>query len=115
MKRWGIPESLSPPTVQNSYNQFRRRALVIAAAVFPREIDEVLYAHPDVAKAVPPGRPDEHYGEVIHACATLKPNMNCTAEDLVVYNELVLARDKVPNADYHRIGIPQNHRGQDRQ
>ncbi|NBP71894.1 MAG: hypothetical protein EBU57_01545, partial [Alphaproteobacteria bacterium] len=36
--------------------------------------------------------------------------MNCTAEDLVVYDELVLARDKVPNADYHRIGIPQNHR-----
>jgi len=79
--------------------------LLTGANVFPREIDEVLYAHPDVAKAVPLGGPEDHYGEVIHASVTLRPNMNSTAEDLITYEEPVLARDMVPISDYHRVLI----------
>ncbi len=31
--------------------------------------------------------------------------MNSTAEDLITYEEPVLARDMVPNSDYHRALI----------
>ena len=41
--------------------------------VYPREIEEVLYAHPAVAEAAVFGVPDAAHGEEIAALVTLKP------------------------------------------
>ena len=52
----------------------RKKDLVIVGGynVYPREIDEVLYAHPDVAEAAAFGKPDGFYGEIIVATVVLK-------------------------------------------
>lgn len=73
-------------------------AIVGGYNVYPREIDEVLYAHPDVAEAAAVGVPDDHYGEVIKAWVTLNPGSSVTEASLITYCESQLARYKVPRS-----------------
>ena len=73
-------------------------AIVGGYNVFPREIDEVLYTHPDVSEAAAVGVPDDHYGEVIKAWVTLNPGSSATEASLIAYCESQLARYKVPKS-----------------
>jgi len=73
-------------------------AIVGGYNVFPREIDEVLYTHPDIAEAAAVGVPDDYYGEVIQAWVTLKPDRHCTPDDLIEFCTANLAKYKVPKA-----------------
>jgi long-chain acyl-CoA synthetase len=41
--------------------------------VYPREVEEVLYEHPDVAKAAIVGGPDDEYGELVKAYVVPTP------------------------------------------
>ncbi len=50
--------------------------------VYPREIDEVLYANPNVHEAAAVGVPDDYRGEIIKAVVVLKPD--ATASDALV-------------------------------
>ena len=83
---------------------YREKDMVIVGEynVFPREIDEVLYAHLDAAEAATLGVPDNHYGEVTHAWVTLKPSMNCSKDDLIAYYESYLPCYKVAKIDYNK-------------
>ena len=51
----------------------RKKDLLIRGGynVYPREVEEVLYEHPDIVEAAVIGVPDEHYGE--EAAALLAP------------------------------------------
>ena len=40
--------------------------------IYPREIDEVLYQHPDISAAAAVGVPDDLYGEEVAAVVVLK-------------------------------------------
>lgn len=73
-------------------------AIVGGYNVFPREIDEVLYAHPDIVEAAAVGVPDDHYGEVIMAWVTLNAGSSVTEAALIAYCESQLARYKVPKS-----------------
>ena len=42
--------------------------------VWPREVEEVLYAHPSVRQAVVYGQPDDYRGEIVKACVLTKGN-----------------------------------------
>src|SRR5438874_347781 len=50
--------------------------------VYPREIEEFLYTHPDVADVAVIGVPDEKYGEEIMACVQLREGATTSADDL---------------------------------
>ena len=50
--------------------------------IAPREIDEVLLAHPAVLEAAATGLPDRHYGQDILACVVLREGCACTEEAL---------------------------------
>ena len=50
--------------------------------IAPREIDEVLLAHPAVLEAAATGLPDRHYGQDILACVVLREGHACTEQDL---------------------------------
>ncbi|MDD5557665.1 MAG: long-chain fatty acid--CoA ligase [bacterium] len=69
--------------------------------VYPREIEEVLYAHPDVAEAAVVGRSDRHRGEVPVAFVSLKEGGRARPADLVAHCRESLASYKVP----HRMTI----------
>jgi fatty-acyl-CoA synthase len=65
--------------------------------VYPREIEEFLYTHPDILDAQVIGVPDERYGEELMAWVRLRPGAEpLTAESLRAYCQGKLAHYKIP-------------------
>ena len=76
----------------------RKKDLVIRGGynVYPREIEEVLYAHPAVAEAAVIGKPDDKLGEEVVAWIAVQPGAAVTAEELIGYCKERLAAYKYP-------------------
>jgi long-chain acyl-CoA synthetase len=64
--------------------------------IYPREIDELLYAHPAVASAAAVGVPDELYGEEVAAFVVLKEGHQASAVELIEFCRARLADFKCP-------------------
>jgi len=64
--------------------------------IAPREIDEVLLAHPAVLEAAATGLPDRHYGQDILACVVLREGCACTEEALRLFCVERLGAFKTP-------------------
>jgi fatty-acyl-CoA synthase len=64
--------------------------------VYPREIEEFLYTHPDIADAQVIGVPDEKYGEELCAWVQLREGTSLSEEDVRAYCRGRLAHFKVP-------------------
>ena len=64
--------------------------------IAPREIDEAFYRHPAVLDAAAVGIPDETYGEEIMCCCVLKPDCECTEEELREHCREHLGEFKTP-------------------
>ena len=65
--------------------------------VYPREIEEFLFTHPDIVDAQVIGVPDERYGEEIMAWVILHEGVeDLTAEQVAEFAHGKLARHKVP-------------------
>ncbi len=65
--------------------------------VYPREVEEFLYTHPDIVDAQVIGVPDERYGEELMAWVRLRPDADpLTAEALREFCTGRLAHYKVP-------------------
>ena len=64
--------------------------------ISPREIDEALLKHPAVLEAAVVGIPDHNYGQEIMACIVLRPNEQCSDEELRAYCETTLGTYKTP-------------------
>ena len=66
--------------------------------VFPREIDEILFAHPDIQEAAAIGVPDSHRGEAIQAFVVTVDGAVITADEIIDHCKEKLAKFKVPSA-----------------
>ncbi|WP_036594116.1 AMP-binding protein, partial [Ottowia thiooxydans] len=66
--------------------------------VYPAEVEQVLLEHPAVAEAVVFGRPDERWGESVHAACVLRLGAVVGEEDLISFVEQRLARYKRPQS-----------------
>src|SRR5580704_10165961 len=64
--------------------------------IYPREIEDVLFAHPGVADVAVIGAPDDHWGEVVAAFIRPAPGNPPTAEELRIYCRERLAPYKTP-------------------
>ena len=65
--------------------------------VYPREIEEFLYTHPDVVDAQVIGVPDERYGEELMAWVRLRDGApQLSAEDLREFCAPRMAHYKIP-------------------
>ncbi len=64
--------------------------------VYPREIEEVLYEHPDVAEAAVIGVPHDSLGEEVAAAVALKKDAQVTADELRDYVKERVAAYKYP-------------------
>ena len=86
----------------------RAKDIIIAGGlkVFPREVDEVLYAHPKVLEAAAVGVPDEYRGETVRAYVVAKPGEHLTAQELDAYAKEHLAPYKVPKQYEFRDALP---------
>ena len=64
--------------------------------VYPREVEEILYAHPAVREAAVIGVPDEKYGEEIKAFVALKEGQELSGEELLEFAKERLSASKYP-------------------
>ncbi|KAA1380619.1 class I adenylate-forming enzyme family protein [Aeromicrobium fastidiosum] len=64
--------------------------------IYPKEIESVLYRHPDVLEAAVVGRPDDVLGEVPTAFVSLRPGATADAEALLDLCRGVLSAYKLP-------------------
>ncbi len=71
-------------------------AIVNGFNVFPREIDELLFSHPDVHEAAALGVPDAKAGETIHAYLVAKPGAVLEPAFVATFCAERLAPYKVP-------------------
>jgi long-chain acyl-CoA synthetase len=76
----------------------RKKDLIIRGGynVYPREIEEVLYAHPAVREAAVVGVPHESLGEEVGAAVALKPGQETTPDELRDYMKQKVAAYKYP-------------------
>jgi fatty-acyl-CoA synthase len=64
--------------------------------VYPREIEEFLYTHPDIADVQVIGVPDERYGEELMAWVVLRGGAKLTEDEVRDYCRATIAHFKVP-------------------
>jgi len=64
--------------------------------VYPREIEEFLYAHPDVSDVQVIGVPSERYGEEVMAWVKLREGGSLTGDQLAEYCKGKIATFKIP-------------------
>ena len=64
--------------------------------VYPREVEEVLYAHPAVIEAAVIGVPHESHGEEVKAVVALRAGETLTADELIAYCKQRIAAYKYP-------------------
>ena len=68
--------------------------------VYPREVEEFLYTHPDIVDAQVIGVPDEKYGEELMAWVRLREGASLDAEALREFCAGKLAHYKIPRYVY---------------
>jgi fatty-acyl-CoA synthase len=76
----------------------RARDMIIRGGenVYPREIEEFLYAHPAISDAQVIGIPDERLGEIVAAWIRLKAGVTADEEEIRAFCRARLAYYKVP-------------------
>ena len=76
----------------------RKKDLIIRGGfnVYPREVEEVLYAHPKIAEAAVVGVSDPLMGEEVRAWVAPKSGVDVTADEVIAFCQERLAKFKCP-------------------
>ncbi|MFT9846102.1 fatty acid--CoA ligase family protein [Aneurinibacillus sp. REN35] len=90
----------------------RKKDMIIVGGynVYPREVEEVLYEHPQIIEAAVIGVPDENVGEAVQAYVVSR-DPSLTAEELIAYCQSGLAKYKVPSKIIFIEELPKNTTG----
>jgi long-chain acyl-CoA synthetase len=91
----------------------RKKDMVISGGVniYPREIEEVLLAHPAVSDIAVVGVPDERWGERLRAFVVLRPGARLSVDDIGSFCAGRLAPYKIPKELRSIEVLPRNANG----
>ncbi len=91
----------------------RRKDMVVSGGIniYPREIEDVLVTHPQVAEVAVIGLPDPRWGERLCACIVPSGSPNPTPEALIEFCRASLAGYKVPREFRFVVALPRNTNG----
>jgi acyl-CoA synthetase (AMP-forming)/AMP-acid ligase II len=91
----------------------RKSDMIIRAGenIYPREIDEVLYRHPQVKDAATVGVPDELYGEEVKSFIVLREGEQTTEQQIIEFCSKHLADFKCPKSIEFVTDIPKGPTG----
>jgi long-chain acyl-CoA synthetase len=91
----------------------RKKDMIIRGGfnVYPREVEEVLYAHPAVGEAAVIGVPHESHGEEVKAVLALKAGHEAGAQEIIAYCKERLAAYKYPRIVEFRDALPKTATG----
>jgi long-chain acyl-CoA synthetase len=89
----------------------RKKDLIIKGGynVYPREIEELLYTHPNVAECAVIGRPDEIFGETIEVYVVT--NQETAEQELKEFCSMQLVHYKVPQKFHFLEELPKTASG----
>jgi acyl-CoA synthetase (AMP-forming)/AMP-acid ligase II len=79
--------------------------------VYPREVEEVLHTHPEVADVAVIGRPDEKWGERVVAVVVLRSGDRPDPSELIEFCRKQLAGFKLPKEVVYVDRLPRNAAG----
>ncbi len=79
--------------------------------IYPREVEDVLFAHEAVLEAAVIGVPDDRWGERVHAVVVFHPGSEIPEQDLLEYCREHLAGYKVPRSVETAPELPKNATG----
>ncbi len=90
----------------------RKKDMIIVGGynVYPREVEEVLYEHPEVVEVAVLGVPDPNLGEAVK-CFVVKKNEELTENELLAYCQEHLAKYKLPKSIEFLEELPKNTTG----
>ncbi len=90
----------------------RKKDMVIVGGynVYPREVEEVLYSHPEVVEAAVLGVPDPNLGEAVQAFV-VKKSASLSEQELLAYCSMHLAKYKLPTVIEFIDELPKNTTG----
>lgn len=86
----------------------RKKEMIIAGGfnVYPREVEEPLYEHPQVKEAVAVGLPDPYRGETVKVYVVLKEGERTTEQEIIDFCKQRMAKHKVPTLVEFRQELP---------
>jgi long-chain acyl-CoA synthetase len=86
----------------------RKKDLIIRGGfnVYPRDVEDVLLAHPAVGMAGVVGRPDPRLGEEVVAFVSLRPGAAADSAELIAFARERLAAHKYPRAVHLVDAVP---------
>lgn len=80
--------------------------------VYPAEVENAIFSHPDVADVAVIGVPDEQWGEAVKAVVVPKPECSPSQDDIIAYARERIAGYKCPKSvDIHPEPLPRNPSG----
>ena len=91
----------------------RLKELIIRGGenISPREIDDILYRHPDVLEAAAFGVADQYFGQEVMACVALKPGTQCDQAQLLDHCRQLLGEIKRPKTIHIMEELPKGPSG----
>ncbi|WP_253701156.1 class I adenylate-forming enzyme family protein [Bacillus sp. FJAT-29814] len=91
----------------------RKKDMIISGGenIYPKEIEEVLYTHPDIFEAAVVGVPDEKWGETVKAYIVPKPGKKLSEQDIIHYCAERIASYKKPRYVEFLEELPRNASG----
>jgi len=86
----------------------RKKEMIIVSGfkVYPRDVEEVLVAHPAVTDAAVIGIPHPTKGEEVKAYVVLRPGGEATADEIIAHCRKTLADFKIPRQVEFRASLP---------
>jgi fatty-acyl-CoA synthase len=79
--------------------------------IYPAEVEDAIYSHPDVAECAVIGVPDERWGEVSRAIIVCRQGRTLEEQALLDHLDGRLARYKVPRSVVFADGLPRSGAG----
>ena len=91
----------------------RKKELIITRGlnVYPREVEEILYAHPKVLEAAVIGTPDPVRGEIVKAVIVTKNNEKIEKKEILDFLKNKMANYKLPRVIKFVEQLPKNATG----
>lgn len=79
--------------------------------IYPAEVENALFSHPDVADAAAVGVPDERWGEAVKAFVVLRPDAKADGAAIMDHCRALIAGYKVPKSVDFIAVLPRNPSG----
>jgi long-chain acyl-CoA synthetase len=79
--------------------------------IYPAEVENAIYGHPDVSEVAVIGIPSEKWGEEVKAIVALKPGASADADSIIAWARERIAAYKVPKSVDFIAALPRNPSG----